>query len=105
MRGYLRALSDGIGDFDSDVQPESQTAAASVSNALNSDSLVLFGGSTHRGEEKILAGIFLRLRQQFPALRLFIAPRHVERLPEIRADLGAFPLRVGLASESLRGRV
>lgn len=89
--------------FDPDVQPESQTIAASVSNALSSDSLVLFGGSTHRGEEKMLAGIFLCLRQQFPALRLFIAPRHVERLQEIRADLGAFPLRVGLASQSLQG--
>jgi 3-deoxy-D-manno-octulosonic-acid transferase len=89
--------------FDPDVQPESETIAASVSNTLNSDSLVLFGGSTHRGEEKILAGIFLRLRQQFPGLRLFIAPRHVERLQEISADLGAFPLRVALASESLQG--
>jgi len=90
--------------FDPDVQPENQTIAASVSNALSSDSLVLFGGSTHRGEEKILAGIFLRLRQQFPSLRLFIAPRHVERLQEIRAELGAFPMRVALASESLQGR-
>jgi len=90
--------------FDPDVQPENQTIAASVSTAFSSDSLVIFGGSTHRGEEKILAGIFLRLRQQFPALRLFIAPRHVERLPEIRADLGIFPLRVALASESLQGR-
>jgi len=36
-------------------------------------------------------------------LRLFIAPRHVERLQEIRADLGVFPLRVALASESLQG--
>jgi len=90
--------------FDPDVQPESQTIPASVSNALSSDSLVIFGGSTHRGEEKMLAGIFLRLRQQFPALRLFIAPRHVERLPEIRADLGVFPLRVARASESLQGR-
>ena len=90
--------------FDPDVQPENQTIAASVSNALSSDSLVLFGGSTHRGEEKILAGIFLRLRRQFPSLRLFIAPRHVERLQEIRAELGAFPMRVALASESLQGR-
>jgi 3-deoxy-D-manno-octulosonic-acid transferase len=90
--------------FDPDVQPENQAGAASVSNALSSDSLVLFGGSTHRGEEKILAEIFLRLRQQFPALRLFIAPRHVERLQEIRAELGVFPLRVALASESLQGR-
>src|SRR6266496_1206844 len=60
---------------------------------------VLFGGSTHRGEEEILARIFLRLRQQFSSLRLFIAPRHVERLREIRAQLAALPLRVALASE------
>src|SRR5438874_650607 len=89
--------------FDPDVQPENQAVATSLQDALpalSSDSLVIFGGSTHRGEEKMLAGIFLRLRQQFPALRLFIAPRHVERLAEIRADLGVFPLRVALASES-----
>src|SRR4029077_13319913 len=36
-----------------------------------------------------------------PSLRLFIAPRHVERLQEIRAQLGAMPLRVTLASEAL----
>jgi 3-deoxy-D-manno-octulosonic-acid transferase len=60
---------------------------------------VLFGGSTHRGEEEILATIFLRLRQQFPSLQLFIAPRHVERLREIRTRLDAFPFRVALASE------
>src|SRR5205814_6104036 len=60
---------------------------------------VLFGGSTHQGEEEILATIFLRLRQQFPSLRLFIAPRHVERLREIRAHLAALPIRVNLASE------
>ena len=62
---------------------------------------MLFGGSTHRGEEEILARVFLRLREQFPALRLFIAPRHVERLQEIRTQLGAVPLRVTLASEAL----
>jgi 3-deoxy-D-manno-octulosonic-acid transferase len=62
---------------------------------------VLFGGSTHRGEEEILVRVFLRLREQFPSLRLFIAPRHVERLQEIRAHLGAMPLRVTLASEAL----
>ena len=62
---------------------------------------VLFGGSTHRGEEEILAKVFLRLRQQFPSLRLFIAPRHVERLREIRAQLDALWLRVALASEAL----
>ncbi|HEU5246496.1 MAG TPA: glycosyltransferase N-terminal domain-containing protein [Candidatus Udaeobacter sp.] len=63
---------------------------------------VLFGGSTHRGEEEILARIFLHLRQEFPSLRLFIAPRHVERLREIRTQLAALPLRVSLASEVAR---
>src|SRR5205823_749911 len=98
--------------YDPDVQKERQAVAASLpaapkSNeggrdawpAFSSEYPVLFGGSTHRGEEEILATIFLRLRQQFPSLRLFIAPRHVERLREIRAHLAALPIRVNLASE------
>ena len=99
--------------FDPDVQAQSHTVAASVpaapkldeggSDAFSPDSLVLFGGSTHRGEEEILGRVFLRLREQFPSLRLFIAPRHVERLQEIRAHLGALPLRVTLASQALIG--
>ena len=67
---------------------------------LNPERLVLFGGSTHRGEEEILAKIFARLRQKFPSLCLFIAPRHVERVREIRAQLEALPLQVRLASEA-----
>ena len=61
---------------------------------------MLFGGSTHRGEEEILAKVFLKLRQKFPSLWLFIAPRHVERLREIRAQLDALPLHVRLVSEA-----
>jgi 3-deoxy-D-manno-octulosonic-acid transferase len=45
----------------------------------------------------------LCLRQRFPSLRLFIAPRHVERLREIRTQLTALGLRIALASESLSG--
>jgi len=69
--------------------------------AVGFERLVLFGGSTHPGEEEILARLFLNLRIKFPSLRLFIAPRHVERLREIRAQLEALPLQVQLASESL----
>ncbi|HZS18112.1 MAG TPA: glycosyltransferase N-terminal domain-containing protein [Candidatus Udaeobacter sp.] len=72
-------------------------------NHFNSKSQVLFGGSTHRGEEEILAKIFLGLRQQFPSLQLFIAPRHVERLREIRTHFDRLPLRVTLASELASG--
>jgi 3-deoxy-D-manno-octulosonic-acid transferase len=90
--------------FDPDVQIQSVSVAASLWNASaeTREGLVLFGGSTHRGEEEILARVFLRLREQFPSLRLFIAPRHVERLEEIRSQFGALPLRVTLTSEALR---
>src|SRR5438552_1827390 len=80
------------------AEAQENTRTTSVSDA-DRQRPVLFGGSTHRGEEEILARVFLRLRQQFSSLRLFIAPRHVERLREIRAQLAALPLRVALASE------
>ncbi|MFZ0915489.1 MAG: glycosyltransferase N-terminal domain-containing protein [Candidatus Udaeobacter sp.] len=89
--------------YDPDVHAESQAVAAPLwggSSVGAPDGAVLFGGSTHRGEEEILAAVFLRLRQQFPSLRLFIAPRHVERLREIRAQLDALGLRVVLASKA-----
>lgn len=44
---------------------------------------VLIGGSTHAGEEAILADIFLRLRPQFPNLFLIVVPRHFERGKEV----------------------
>jgi 3-deoxy-D-manno-octulosonic-acid transferase len=90
--------------FDTNVQAQNQSVAPSLRDLLpsvNPESPVLFGGSTHRGEEEILARIFLQLRHQFPGLRLFIVPRHVERLQEIRAKLSAFPFRVNVVSEAL----
>jgi 3-deoxy-D-manno-octulosonic-acid transferase len=83
---------------DQGLEAQEQAQQAGFNHA-DRESPVLFGGSTHRGEEEILATIFLRLRQQFPSLRLFIAPRHVERLREIRSQLAALSLRVALASE------
>ena len=73
-------------------------------NSSNQDQLVLFGGSTHPGEEEILAKVFLKLRQDFPSLRLFIAPRHVERVREIRAQLEALSLQVRFAGEARNHR-
>jgi len=92
--------------YDPDVQAQSAPVAASLWDASSTETTerpVLFGGSTHHGEEEILAAVFVRLRQQFSSLRLFIAPRHVERLREIRTHLDALRLHVRLASE-LRGR-
>jgi 3-deoxy-D-manno-octulosonic-acid transferase len=68
--------------------------------AVISERPVLFGGSTHPGEEEILAKVFLNLRRKFSSLRLFIAPRHVERVREIRAQLETLPLHIALASQT-----
>jgi 3-deoxy-D-manno-octulosonic-acid transferase len=53
----------------------------------------LFGGSTHRGEEKILIDAFCTLRSEFPNLFLVLAPRHVERAGEIETDVRSCNLR------------
>ena len=93
--------------FGDNTQMPGDAVAASLGaqgSTSGSKRPVLFGGSTHRGEEEILAKVFLRLRQQFPSLRLFIAPRHVERLREIRAQLDALGLHVTLASEAVAHR-
>ncbi len=48
---------------------------------------ILLGGSTHAGEEAILAEVFLRLRARFPDLFLVLVPRHFERGKEVGAEL------------------
>jgi 3-deoxy-D-manno-octulosonic-acid transferase len=64
-----------------------------------SQTQVLFGGSTHPGEEEILARVYRQLREKFPQLLLVIAPRHVERTPEIRAELEQLGLTIALRSK------
>lgn len=53
---------------------------------------VLLLGSTHPGEEKLLAGIYLELRRRFPELFLVVAPRHFERATEVVEDLRSLGL-------------
>jgi len=64
---------------------------------------IVLGGSTHAGEEQILAEIWLELRAEFRALLLIVAPRHAERTPEIRAKLEELGLRVALRSTASDG--
>ena len=41
---------------------------------------VFMAGSTHRGEEELVIAAYLQARAQIPALRLLLAPRHLDRL-------------------------
>jgi 3-deoxy-D-manno-octulosonic-acid transferase len=64
------------------------------------DRPILLGGSTHSGEEEILARIFQQLRKDFPTLFLIIAPRHAERAREIADQLRTAGLTTVRRSEA-----
>ena len=51
------------------------------------DAPILLGGSTHDGEEAILAELAQRLRLRFPKLFLVLVPRHFERAREVGRQL------------------
>jgi len=65
----------------------------------NGQSIILLGGSTHPGEEDVLARIFVSLREQFPRLRLLLAPRHAERGAAVRDLCEKVGLRAVLRSD------
>jgi len=44
---------------------------------------ILIAGSTAAGEEEIILNAYLKLREDFPALALIVAPRHLVRVPEV----------------------
>jgi 3-deoxy-D-manno-octulosonic-acid transferase len=55
--------------------------------AVEPDDLVLIAGSTQAPEEEVALGIFRRLRDTFPRLRLVLVPRQKERFDEVAALL------------------
>jgi len=60
---------------------------------------LIVGGSTHAGEEAILAEQFLRLRARFPNLFLVLVPRHFERSREVGRELAARGVKFAFRSE------
>ncbi len=60
----------------------------------------ILAGSTHRREEEWVAEAFLKLREKHPSLLLILAPRHPERVPEVRSLLLARGLEVRLRTQA-----
>ena len=60
---------------------------------------VIFGGSTHRGEEKVLAEVFRALKRDFVDLLLVLAPRHTERTTEVVRELEETGFHIALRSQ------
>ncbi len=105
--GVKRARIENTGSIKFDEADPTATTGTDATHAVRralqdlhvkDEAPVLLGGSTHPGEERVLAEVFLGLRARFPNLLLIIAPRHVERASEILSDLQ--PLGLRLASRS-----
>jgi 3-deoxy-D-manno-octulosonic-acid transferase len=60
---------------------------------------VLVAGSTHDGEEVLLAEQFLRLRPRFPDLFLVLVPRHFERSKDVGCALTQLGMKFIYRSE------
>jgi 3-deoxy-D-manno-octulosonic-acid transferase len=54
---------------------------------------LLVGGSTHDPEERILCETYKKIRQAVPGARLLLAPRHLERVPEVQKAVEAADLK------------
>lgn len=64
-----------------------------------SHGMVLVAGSTHRGEEELLADVYAKLSGQVQGLRMIIAPRHPQRADEVASMLETKGVRFKRRSE------
>ncbi len=48
---------------------------------------LLIAGSTHKGEDAPILNIYKELKDKYPALKLILAPRHLERVREVEEIL------------------
>lgn len=90
-----RIVVTGNTKFDNAVRVPERAAVDAFAAALGlgPGQPIAVAGSTHRGEEALVAAAFAAVRRTLPAARLIIAPRYLERCAEVQADVE----RAGLA--------
>lgn len=61
---------------------------------------IIIAGSTHKGENEIIIDIFRKLKLEFPDIKFLIAPRHTQRVPQIKELLKSANLKFGTRSNN-----
>lgn len=79
------------------VDPEKRAVLQRILNITEGDT-VLTLASTHSGEDALLVEAYLQMKRDFPELKLILAPRHPERINEIRNILNAQALPYSVRS-------
>ncbi len=64
------------------------------------NSRVIIAGSTHKGENEIILNIFKKLKEEFPDIKLLIAPRHINITAQIKELAKETYLNIGLRSNN-----
>ncbi|MCF7854783.1 MAG: 3-deoxy-D-manno-octulosonic acid transferase, partial [Candidatus Pacebacteria bacterium] len=78
----------GTMKFDQAPPPQAEDKGTILLDAFGEgDHLVWTVGSTHSGEEALVADVFLSLRQEVPDLKMVLVPRHHERTSEVQSVL------------------
>ena len=67
--------------------PQEVMAEMAKNLGLQGKENILIAGSTHSGEEEILASLYKEIKKIDPHLTLILAPRHLERLEEVERVL------------------
>ena len=80
------------------ADPSMETEMRQILN-LEASQPVFVAGSTRGGEEAMVLDAYERIVREFPDTVLIIAPRHIERVPEIGSLLERRGLRYQLRSE------
>lgn len=64
------------------------------------NSRIIIAGSTHKGEDEIIINIFSKLKKEFYDIKLIIAPRHIQRVPQIKELIEKTNLTFGTRSNN-----
>lgn len=83
MQEQLISITDNI-KYDFEITPTAPVAAIRGEYLFGPGDLVWVAGSTRNGEESLLLKAFLDIRKKVPNLKLVLAPRHLERINEIK---------------------
>ena len=97
-----RVLVTGNTKFDALAPPAEAAEIPNLRHMLGlpqTGARVWIVGSTHEGEEDILLGVYRRLLETSPDLKLIIAPRYLERADRVRGLVEAAGLAVALRSK------
>lgn len=92
--GMDKNNTEFMGNLKFDIQPKDSDI-----DMGQKDFRVLIAGSTHKGEDEIVIDTFEKLKKEFSDLKLLLAPRHPQRVPDIEQFIKNTGISYGLRSK------